>query len=275
MNKTGNILTIDLEEWYHALFSQNSPSKDKQIFEDRVKSTIDIVLGVLDKKDCYATFFVLGELVNKYPEMIKRIADDGHEIGVHGYSHKQVCEMSVEEFRHELRECKRLIQKVLSKDPVSFRAPAFSLKLDMIWAFQVLEEEGFKFDSSIFPTLNPLYGDIKAPREPFMKGAIKEFPPTTLNVMGLPLPVAGGFYFRAFPLALIKYGIKNCIKREVPFMLYLHPWEFDPGHPMPIDITFRERITHYHNLVDTLKKLEYLLDRYKFTSIAEFETTDE
>lgn len=275
MTKIKNILTIDLEDWYHGLLSQQKSIRTGKIFDERIEDATETLFGLIKKRGNKGTFFVVGELAHRYPKVIQEIANDGHEIGVHSYSHKRVSEMTPEEFRYDLQKCKKAIYGAISKYPISYRAPAFSIKKKMGWAFKILAEEGFRYDSSLFPTMNPLYGDISAPRVPFsikeVDNKIKEFPLTTLDVLGIPLPVAGGFYLRVLPLLLIMFSVERCNNNGIPFILYVHPWDIDQGQPRPVGISTRERITHYCNIGGAFQKLECLLDKYNFTSIEQFE----
>lgn len=270
-----NILTIDVEEWYHALFSQQKSIDAGIKYESRIQSSVYKILHLLKKKKTTATFFVLGGVANKFPGLIQNISNENHEIAIHGYRHKQIKQMTPGEFRREICEARDCIKKIISKNPIGYRAPAFSLKQNMDWAFKILSEEGFLYDSSIFPTKNPLYGEPNAPRFPFwIEGKdwrIKEFPPSTLKVCGILVPVSGGFYLRTLHLSFIEHAIKEANKRGFSFILYFHPWELDVEQPRPKGITFRERFTHYFNLSTTFKKLEYLLNNFKFASIAEVE----
>ena len=268
-----NILSIDVEDWYHGLFSLSgftiNPSKD------RVRQEVNLLFDFLKRKNTIGTIFILGEIVEKYPDIVQKFFKHGFEIGVHTYSHKRVNQMTPLEFSEDLKKCKDVINNAIAVNPVGFRAPAFSINHDMNWAFEILCQEGFKFDSSLFPTLNPLYGDIKSPLTPFSIcnsfGSIKEFPMSTLNIMGVPFPVAGGFYLRALPLWIVEWGIKQCNENGYPFILYMHPWEIDPKQTKPSLINNRERITHYYNVKNTLKKLDYLLEKYEFTSFEHYE----
>ena len=270
-----NILTIDVEEWYHALFSQHQSIKAEEQPPARIKEVIDKVLDLLKRNTTTATFFILGEVAERFPEIVRRISDDQHEIAVHSQRHRIVAQISPEEFREDICQARDCIRDITSKTPCGFRAPAFSLRRDMRWAFKILSEEGFKYDSSIFPTKNLLYGDPGAPRFPFwLRGdnwKIKEFPPSVLKIGKISIPVAGGFYLRGLPLKLITHSIKVINKLGFSFVLYFHPWELDLGQPRPKGLTFRENFTHYLNRSSMLPKLEYLLNNFEFTSVANLE----
>lgn len=264
-----NILTIDLEDWYHGLLSQQKITKHTP--EKRIIKPAYTLLKLLKQNNARATFFVLGSVANALPVLIKDISNVGHEIGIHGYSHIPVNKLDKQEFEQDIQKAKKSIKNIISKDPVSYRAPFFSLKQNMKWAFEILAHKGIKYDSSIFPAKTPLYGDKNAPRFPFwihgQNWKIKELPLSTLKIGKFVLPIAGGFYLRALPISAINKSIKKINRQNKRFILYVHPWEIDTSQPKPKLITIRERVSHYYNLSSTFDKLTYLLKNFEFGSI--------
>ena len=208
-----NILSVDLEEWYHPEYVRGKAIENKQ---ERLKTSVDKTLGLLDKHDVAATFFVVGELVEKHPEIVEKIKEKGHEIAFHGYSHEPLWKLDAEALRSEMK----MFSSLIKEKCLGFRAPSFSLSNETKWALKVLDEAGYIYDSSIFPTRTPLYGVFGAPTKPYKishedvakeddNGTLWEFPVLTYIWFGLKIPVGGGFYLRTIPLGLIKRAIRK------------------------------------------------------------------
>lgn len=262
-----NSLTVDLEDWYQGLTSTARQVDRWGEYEDRVVAATERLLKIFDQAGAKATFFVLGYVAKQFPELIHSVVDAGHEIGLHGYHHNRVDRLSPGEFRADLVRGKGAVKHAVGTSPVGFRAPMFSINKKSLWALEILYEEGFLYDSSVFPTRNMLYGYPDAPRKPYQplngKGFI-EVPISTVKLCGLKLPVSGGFYLRLLPYSFIKRGIKRVNQEGLPAIVYLHPWDMDPDQPI-IKPTIRERFTHYHNLHTTEGKLKRLLEDFKFS----------
>lgn len=268
-----NILSIDLEEWYHPEYVKGKVSEEK---EERLKQNLNITLGLLSKRSVKATFFVVGELAEKYPEVIKRISEEGHEIGFHGYSHKTLWNLDAEGLREEIRK----FDSFMSEKPIGFRAPSFSLDNRTKWALEVLEDAGYKYDSSIFPTKTPLYGVKGAPMKPYKPShdnvvledetrKIWEFPLLVYPLFGLRLPMAGGFYLRLFPFNMLFRAVKKQNRKGFPAVIYLHTWELDPETPK-LKLGLYKSFVTYHNMEKTGARLKHLLSRLEFTSIRNY-----
>ncbi|MDH4223847.1 MAG: DUF3473 domain-containing protein, partial [candidate division Zixibacteria bacterium] len=215
-----------------------------------------------------ATFFILGYLGEKFPNLVEEIARRGHEIGSHGYSHQFVYKQSPDEFRRDLNKSIGILEKPSGQKIVSYRAPFFSITRSSLWALEILSESGILFDSSIFPVINYRYGIPNASRFPYWietgsGSRILEFPISTLRVLGKNVPIAGGAYFRIFPYQFIKAGIKSLNRKYQPVIFYLHPWELDTEHPK-IRLPWRISLTHYYNLSKTEDKFKRLLSDFKF-----------
>jgi polysaccharide deacetylase family protein (PEP-CTERM system associated) len=260
-----NAFTIDLEDWFQGLTSTNARSEQWDSYESRVVEATDYLLAILREHGILATFFVLGYVADQHPDLIERVAGAGHEIGVHGYHHRFVNKMTPEEFSRELDLSLEAIERITGSTPIGHRAPYFSINADTSWAFGVLAGRGLRYDSSVFPTRNMLYGFPGAPRYPYRmeEHDLVEFPATTVRFGGINWPVAGGFYNRALPYTIIRQGIRRVNDLGQPAVLYIHPWELDTGQSYN-QVTFRERITHYHGRRGLEKKLHKLLSDFRF-----------
>lgn len=273
-----NILTIDVED-YWSVFSRDWLHIDAEPSEAVVKNT-KWFLEVLDQYNVKATFFILGEVAEKFPSLVRKIAESGHEIGAHGFTHKQIFQLSQEQFRKEIADCKKLLEDITSKPVFGHRAPAFSIITETKWALGVLSQEGFKYDSSVYPISSKRYGwpgfskDICEIDLPSGQSII-EVPMSTVTILGKTLPVAGGGYIRHFPYAITKWAIKHIQKRR-PVILYMHPYEidtdaraFDTEH---LSNKEKNKVMKFHkmqqrNRSKVAEKLIKLLREFEFTSI--------
>jgi len=272
-----NALSIDLEYWYSPELVRkhvtSPPEGDGQTME-----AVTPILNLLDKYNTKATFFVLGTVAERYPELVKAIFEKGHEIASHGYSHKRLHDLERAEFEQEIKRASGLLESITGQKPVGFRAPSFSLDNSTKWGIDVLVKYGFKYDSSIFPIKTMLYGVPEAPLHPYRlsmidvskeddKGDITEFPLTVIK-LGRNIPISGGFYFRALPLWFLKWMIKK-VNRTRPAMLYLHPWEMYSRTPRLKNLPFSSKFITYWGIGSALKKLEGLLKVFQFTQVRE------
>jgi polysaccharide deacetylase family protein (PEP-CTERM system associated) len=269
-NQVTNALTIDFEDWYQGL---EIPQTAWAGFEDRIVPVGHRLLTLLAEAGVRATFFVLGYIAERHPDMVRAIAAAGHEVGTHGYSHTLIYNQTPEVFRAELTRAVRVLEEITGRPVVSHRAPFFSITKDSLWALDILGELGIRYDSSIFPVVNYRYGIADAPRWPYeIKSAqhtLTEFPISTWQVMGKNVPIAGGAYFRIYPYAFTRQGLRAINRQGRPFVFYLHPWELDPDHPR---IRLPRRIaglTHYFNLGATERRLRRLLRDFKFAPMQE------
>ena len=267
-----NILTIDLEEWHHPKYVKDKVSMDK---EDRIQSSSNRTLRLLEEYHANATFFVVGEIAEKHPSIIEKIDEQGHEIGFHGYYHEPLWKSNAESLSRNIQKFNSLINRRCR----GFRAPSFSLNNNTKWALDTLEEGGYLYDSSIFPTRTPLYGAFGAPAKPYKishedvtkedeGGKLWEFPLLVYSLMGLKIPVAGGFYLRLFPVRLIERAIRKMNKHGAPAVIYVHNWELDPETPRRKLGIYRSFVT-YHNAERTEEKMRHLLSSFEFTEFRE------
>ena len=264
-----NALSIDVEEYYHATIFQEAVKGHTNGLESRVEASTDRVLELLASHDVKATFFVLGEVGAACPAIVRRIATGGHEVACHGYHHDLVFAQSCEAFRVGIRRAKAVLEDVAGQPVVGYRAPSFSIGPSERWAYAVLAEEGFEYDSSVYPIMHDRYGDREAPRFPYEiwrdgSARLVEFPIGTVRLFGVNLPVGGGGYFRLLPGGLVEAGIRRVNARErKPVMFYFHPWELDPGQPKPA-MAWHRRFRHYVGQSRHEAKLAHLLGSTPF-----------
>jgi polysaccharide deacetylase family protein (PEP-CTERM system associated) len=268
-----NALTIDVEDYYHvSAFEAVVQPQDWERYESRVEKNTDKILALLAKQQVKATFFVLGWVAERYPNLVRRIAAEQHEVACHGYSHRRIYTQTPAVFRSETRKAKRLLEEAAGMPIVGYRAASYSITRQSLWALDILAEEGFQYDSSIFPIRHDLYGIPYYPRFPHVlrdhEGRpLVEFPLSTVRIAGVNFPVAGGGYLRLFPYAITHLAMRYLNKREKqPAIVYFHPWELDPEQPrMPA--RHLSRFRHYTNLSRMETKLHRLLDNFALAPI--------
>jgi polysaccharide deacetylase family protein (PEP-CTERM system associated) len=283
-----NYLTIDVEDYYHvSAFEKISPPSTWAGRASRVERNTELVLDILDEYHTKATFFILGWVAERYPQLTKNIFQRGHEIASHGYLHQRVALQDRSTYRADIRRGKTLLEDQIGTAVLGYRAPSYSITRETCWAFDELLDAGFQYDSSIFPMKHDFYGIPDWPRfsgyavksgenwdaseKPDAEGkSIKELPITTLSLGGKNLPIAGGGYFRLLPYALTKWGLKRINEQEQqPFVFYLHPWEFDPQQPRMAGASAKSRFRHYLNLGKTEQRFRQLLNDFEFMPIAD------
>jgi polysaccharide deacetylase family protein (PEP-CTERM system associated) len=267
-----NAISIDLEDWFcvhnlrHAIRREDWPN-----CELRVMQSAGRILDILDRHRTKATFFVLGWIAERLPELIEEVDRRGHEIATHGYSHRLLTDMNPVEFDVDLGKALEITSRHTGQDIVGFRAPSFSVTEKTLWSLEVLTKNGIRYDSSIYPIgLHPDYGIPTAPlaiHRP--NGPLLEFPLSCVELFGMRIPCSGGGYFRLFPYPLTKMLLRACNRQGRPVVFYLHPWEVDPGQPRVAGLSRFQRFRHYHNLGKTLGRLDALLSDFRFTTIRE------
>jgi polysaccharide deacetylase family protein (PEP-CTERM system associated) len=268
-----NALSIDLEEWYHSDLVQGR----KCPFSQATEATQPI-LDLLDRYQTKASFFVVGEVAEQNPDLIQSIFQRGHEIGCHTFSHKLVWNLNEKLFREDLEHFHSVVDRILGKNRIKgFRAPCFSIDNRNKWALKVLSDFGYQYDASIFPVkINPLYGISGAPTQPYRislkdvreedpQSPLMEFPMSPLKIGGLKIPIAGGVYLRMLPLPFLYWGLRR-INQSQPFLVYFHPWEGYEKTPR-FKLPLYSRVILYYGNSSALKKLEFLLQNFKFTRI--------
>lgn len=270
-----NAMSIDVEEYFHALvFREGLGDAGWRSLPSRVEESMDRVLALLDRHGAKATCFVLGEVAENHPALVRRIAEAGHEIACHGYGHDAVFELSPDAFRDDIRRAKTILEDLSGTEVIGYRAPSYSIGRDQEWAFDVLLEEGFRYDSSVYPIHHDLYGRPEAPRFPYVirdegERKLVEIPIGTLRVLGVNLPIGGGGYFRLLPEPLTRMAIRRVNEREGrPVIFYFHPWELDPEQPCP-RMSWYHRTRHRIGMARQEAKLDALLRNHSFTTASE------
>ncbi|PLX41565.1 MAG: polysaccharide deacetylase family protein [Deltaproteobacteria bacterium] len=268
-----NALTVDVEDYFQvAAFEKVIDPHDWDTYPLRVGDNTRRVLELFARHDVKGTFFILGWVAERLPDLVRQIVAEGHEVASHGYGHQRIMRDSKDAFREDVKRSKAVLEDITGEAVKGYRAPTYSITKETLWALEVLVEEGFKYDSSIFPIHHDLYGIPGYERFPHTidtpAGEIGEFPITTAKVkLGwrqLTLPVAGGGYLRLLPVRWIERALRSVNEEEKrPVVLYFHPWELDPEQPR-INAPIRSRIRHYINLRTTEQKLDSLLLRFSF-----------
>lgn len=267
-----NALTVDLEDYFNAsVFDPIYQRKHWPRLESRVEANTAQVLDLLAPRQIKATFFVLGWIAEQHPGLVKRVHLAGHEVASHGFHHELTYSLSRERFRQDVRRSKKLIEDLTGTEVLGYRAPSYTITKRSLWALDILVEEGFQYDSSIFPIHHDRYGIPGAERFPYVRatqaGNILEFPPSTARLWNRNLPVAGGAYLRILPYAYIRWGLRQInAKAKKPAVVYFHPWELDDEQPR-IEMGILSRFRHYTNLTKMRSKLERLLSDFEFGTV--------
>ena len=270
-----NAFSIDVEDYFQV--AALAPSVTRATWtqrESRVERNTERLLGLLEERGIYATFFVLGWIAERHPGLVKRIAAAGHEIASHGFSHQLIYTQSPAEFRDETKRSKELLEDLTGEAVIGYRAASFSITQRSLWALDVLLDLGFHYDSSIFPIRHDRYGIPGASSEPGRVTApsgrmLVEFPMSAASFAGVKIPVSGGGYFRLLPYWVTRAGLRQVNERHArPFAFYLHPWELDPAQPR-IKVRWLSRFRHYTNLDRCEARLKRLLSDFAFAPMTE------
>jgi polysaccharide deacetylase family protein (PEP-CTERM system associated) len=270
-----NALTFDVEEYFHAeTFALAVSPEDWPTLESRVVRTTERILELLAEAGTRATFFVLGWVAERHPALIRSIEGQGHEIACHGYGHQMITRQSRAEFTVDLERAKATVEDAAGTAVIGYRAPTFSVLRETLWSLEVLAEKGFRYDSSIFPIVHDRYGIPDAPRFPHRRAVrpgvtIAEFPLSTVSRFGWRFPVAGGGYFRLLPYSVTAWALRRLNREEgQPAIVYLHPWEIDPGQPR-LPVSRSSQFRHAVNTWRTESKLRRLLREFRFAPVQE------
>jgi polysaccharide deacetylase family protein (PEP-CTERM system associated) len=265
--------SIDVEDWYQVSdFEEVVEFSAWRWYESRIIQNTERLLALLAEARVAATFFILAWNVKRHPELPRMIAAAGHEIASHGYGHGLAYEIGPEPFRQDVERSKKLLEDITGTPVLGYRAPSFSITKRSLWALDVLLDLGFQYDSSIFPVRDPLYGIPGARRFPFAVTrngrTLTEFPISTVRWAGRTLPVGGGAYLRLMPYRYTRWGLRRLEQERRPAILYVHPWELDPGQPR-ISVRGKRGIsTHYFRLRSTEAKVRRLLAEFRFAPVA-------
>jgi len=248
-----NAMTIDVEDYFQVSAFAPHISRDSwPQRECRVEANIDRVLGILDDGKAKGTFFTLGWIAERYPQMVRRIVAGGHELASHGYGHLRASDQSREQFMDDISSSKKILEDIGGQPVIGYRAPSFSIGPGNLWALDVLQEAGYRYSSSIYPIAHDHYGMPDAPRFAFHPNGTQgllEVPITTVRIGQRNLPAGGGGYFRLLPYALSRGMMRRVNQQDgQPAIFYCHPWELDPGQPRPAGLGLKTRFRHYVNL---------------------------
>jgi polysaccharide deacetylase family protein (PEP-CTERM system associated) len=265
-----HILSVDVEDYFQVeAFAGLVDRESWDRRPSRVVTSTQRVLDLFDEHNAKATFFFVGWVAARFPHLVREVQARGHEVACHSYWHRTVYSLSPEEFRDDTRKAKRVIEDAAGVEVQGYRAPSWSITKPCLWALDILAEEGFTYDSSIYPIHHDLYGVPDAKRSPYTHACsnglkLREFPPTTLRFAGTNFPAAGGGYLRIFPSIFTKLAFRTFEKRyRERVVVYLHPWEIDPEQPR-IDGPLKSRLRHYTNLHRMIAKLGAILRRHRF-----------
>ena len=271
-----NAFSIDVEDYFQVgAFAKTISPKDWDTWTPRVVDNTKRMLDLLDSapQPVKATCFVLGWVAERFPTLVPEIVQRGHEIASHGYGHQLVYSLTENEFREDVRTTRKMLQNQSGQPVLGYRAPSFSIGKRTPWAHRVLVEEGYTYDSSVFPIYHDLYGTPDAPREIHTiqteAGAIAEFPPAVITRLGKNIPTGGGGYFRFFPYFITARWLKEINRLDKPFVFYIHPWEIDPDQPKIPGAPLKSRFRHYLNLKHTADRLKKLFREFSFTTVQE------
>lgn len=266
-------MTVDVEDYFHvAAFKHIVSPQDWDAWPSRVVRNTHRLLELFDEHSLQITFFVLGWVAERHPDLVREISAAGHEIASHGYSHQLIFEQSPAVFREETRRSKALLEDICGCEVSGYRAASYSITRRSLWALDILAEEGFQWDSSIFPIRHDTYGMVESPRQPYrlitQSGAsLIEFPLSTARIAGVSLPAAGGGYFRQYPYWLSRFLLNKAGAAGGLRIFYLHPWEIDPRQPRMQGAGWKSNFRHYRNLNRCLPRLRKLCLDFTFTSV--------
>lgn len=270
--KVRNAMSVDVEDYFHV--SAFAPYISRQAWPAiacRVEANVDWILGVFADMDVKASFFTLGWIAERYPAMVRRIAEQGHEIASHGYAHKRVSDQAPAEFLDDVRRSKDLLEQVSGQRVAGYRAPSFSIGAQTRWAWDLLQDAGYQYSSSVYPIRHDHYGMRDAPRFAFYAGRHDKFlelPITTVRLLDRNFPAGGGGYFRLYPYTLSRWMINHVNRRDGKSgIFYFHPWEIDPAQPRPGKLDMKTRFRHYVNLHRMRERISTLAQDFRWDRI--------
>ena len=267
-----NAMSIDVEDYFQvSAFAPHIRREDWDALPCRVERNVDVILGLLDEADAKATFFTLGWIAQRYPQVVRRIVDNGHELASHGYGHQRASDLTPEQFREDITRAKRMLEDLGGVPIRGYRAPSFSINRNNWWAVEEIENAGYVYSSSIYPVRHDHYGMPDAPRFPHRpngEAGILELPPTTVPLMGRNWPAAGGGWFRLLPYSMSRWMLNRVNTQDgAPCMFYFHPWELDAGQPRQTGLSARTRFRHYVNLQRMPGRLCKLLNDFEWDRV--------
>lgn len=263
-------MTVDVEDYFQvAAFDQLVKPEDWDSFSPRVERNTERLLDLFAEHDTKATFFTLGWVAQRFPRLIKRIVDEGHELASHGTMHQKASTQTPEQFKKDVGGAKQLLEDISGQQVLGYRAPSFSFTKENLWVYDVLAEEGYKYSSSVYPVVHDHYGIPDAPRFLYKTGSgIDEIPLSTLTIMRKNVPISGGGYFRLYPYFLSRWLINSFLSSNTePYIFYMHPWEVDYQQPVMKGASWKSTFRHYLNLKKVESRLSSMLNDYEWTSL--------
>jgi polysaccharide deacetylase family protein (PEP-CTERM system associated) len=267
-----NAMSFDVEDYFQVqAFADVCDRARWDGYESRVERNTNLIMDLLAERDTHATFFTLGWIAERYPAIVRRVVAEGHELASHGYAHHRVDQQTPDQFRADIRQTKKILEDVAGTPIKGYRAATFSVGPTTPWAFQVLEEEGYAYSSSVYPVAHDNYSNPDAPRfayRPTGTSQLWEYPISTVRLAGRNIPCGGGGYFRFAPYAAFRRAIAHINESEhQSAIFYLHPWEVDPEQPRPEGVSLKSRFRHYLNLSRTVPRLKRLLQDFRWDRI--------
>jgi polysaccharide deacetylase family protein (PEP-CTERM system associated) len=278
-SSTAHVFSVDVEEHFQvSAFESVVERSDWDHHASRVESNTRRLVDLLQARGAVGTFFVLGWVAQRHPDLVRHIHAAGNEIASHGFWHRRVPTLEREQFREDVRISKQILEDIVGESVAGYRAPSFSIVPGTEWALDVLIEEGYRYDSSLFPIQRRGYGYPDARHVPHTivrpSGRIRELPLTTVRIGGRRWPAAGGAYFRHFPYAITRAALRSRVAKHEPGVFYIHPWEIDPEQPR-LRVSAVTRLRHYGGIARAIPRLEQLLKDFRFTSVAKHEGIQE
>lgn len=274
MSQLRILVTVDVEDYY--MSPESIPVSDWDRYQDRIQIGTHRLLDLLAAGGHVATFFFLGYIAERHPDLVRRTAEEGHEVASHTYDHRPVYSLSPEEFHESLARSIGILSDITGQPIVTHRAPEFSLRLSEEWMWDTLAGQGIRYDSSVNPVVTYLYGEAGAPRHPYIVPAephpITEIPPSSTELLKRRLPVSGGGFLRALPLAYLRWAVRRINHEGIPAVIYVHPWELDPDHPRP-PLRGKEKWIHNWGVAGTARKLAKLLQKAETTRLDTYANT--
>jgi polysaccharide deacetylase family protein (PEP-CTERM system associated) len=272
------VLSVDVEDYFQVeAFANQIPRSEWNRYPSRVVANTHRLLDLFDEFGTKATYFTLGWVADKFPNLVREIHERGHEVACHGFWHRPVYSLTPEAFREDLRQARNALEQACGVRVLGYRAPSWSIVKSSLWALDILAEEGFAYDSSIFPIRHDLYGIPDAKRFPHRVdgangGGLTEFPPATVRILGTNFPMAGGGYLRLLPMWYTEWALRRMAREDgEALVVYLHPWEVDPEQPR-IAASWKSRFRHYTNLASMEPKLRHMLRTRRFQPFRELAT---
>lgn len=265
-----NALTVDVEDYFQvSALAPYIDRKDWDTIPCRVERNVDEILDLFSTHAARATFFTLGWIGERYPQLVRRIQQAGHEVASHGYGHHRATDLSPAEFEQDIRRAKTLLEDIVGAPVVGYRAPSFSIGTGNPWAFDCLRDAGYRYSSSVYPIRHDHYGMPDAPRFAYQpRNGLTEFPVTTFRMFDSNFPAGGGGYFRFLPYSVSRWAIDKVNRQDAePSIFYFHPWEIDPGQPRVTGLDAKTRFRHYVNLRRTRDRLSRLLKDFRWGSM--------